>query len=334
MSSSSNSYLRGQRKSGLLELAETVGFTNTDGMKKSDLEVALDEFLAEKQNQFSDNPAAQPYYQARARAIGSPAKKDPSVDAPKPSRRRTAKQADRSIASANEDDSELALITSTPGRALSLARRIPLPATPADVARVVDERTVAIRGRVSSLYEESGFKEVSNNTRDALSTVTSILFCISGFELYNLRKEILPDRYAFTIPAIHALRTSDYAVAVPDMFQLLTGSFWSPALLWSLTSLIIPAICGYYFNLSAAHARSGSSKKSQASESVVDPLMFSIAKAVITYVVYQQGVTFGGWVDPISVARINSAIYGGWKGVITGALISGIASFYDAVLRR
>ncbi|KUI72819.1 hypothetical protein VM1G_08414 [Cytospora mali] len=334
MSSSSNSYLRGQRKSGLLELAETVGLTNTDGMKKSDLETALDDYLAEKQSQFSSNPAAQPYYQARARAIGSPVKKDSSVDAPKPSRRRTVKQADRGVASTTEDESGLALISATPGRALTLARNISLPASPADVARVVDERTLALRDRVSTLYESSGVKDVAYTARDSLSTVTSIIFCISAFEMYNLKKELLPNRYAFTIPAIHALKTSDYAVEVTDMFLLLTSSFWNPALLWAFTSVIVPAFFGFYFNLGAAHARSGPGKKSQGSDYAVDPLMFSIAKAVITYVVYQQGVTFGGWIDPVSVARINSATYGGWKGVITGAAISGIASFYDAVLRR
>lgn len=217
---------------------------------------------------------------------------------------------------------------------MTLARRIPLPASPADVARVVDERTVAIRDRVSTIYEDSGVKEVAYNARDSLSTVTSIILCISSFELYNLRKEILANRYAFTIPAIHALKTSDYPINVPDMFLLLTGSFWNPALLYAFTSIIVPAFFGFYFNLGAAHARSGPGKKSQASDYAVDPLMFSIAKAVITYVVYQQGVTFGGWIDPVSVARINSSIYGGWKGVITGAAISGIASFYDAVLRR
>ena len=160
------------------------------------------------------------------------------------------------------------------------------------------------------------------------------MLCISAFELYNLQKKILGKRYAFTIPAIHALGTSDYAVQVSDMFLLLTSSFWNPALLWTFTSLIVPAFFGFYFNLGAAHARSGPGKKSHASDFTVDPLMFSIAKAVITYVVYQQGVTFGGWVDPVSVARINSAVYGGWKGVIAGAAISGVASFYDAVLRR
>lgn len=229
----------------------------------------------------------------------------------------------------------MALTSATPGRALSLARRIPLPASPADVARVVDERTVALRERVVTLYEDSGVKEVAYNTRDSLSTVTSILFCINAFELYHLRKEILSDRYAFTIPAISALGTSDYPVEVPDMFLLLTSSFWNPALLWAFTSVVVPAFFGFYFNLSAAHSQPGRGRRSSSQpENVVDPLTFSIAKAVITYVVYQQGVTFGGWVDQTSVARINSAVYGGWKGVIVGAAITGIASFYDAVLRK
>ncbi|ROW08145.1 hypothetical protein VPNG_06884 [Cytospora leucostoma] len=334
MSSSSNSFLRGQRKSDLLGLAETVGLTNTDGLKKSDLEVALDEFLAEKHSQFSNHPVAQPYYQARARAIGSPAKRDPPGDSAKPSRRRTAKPAERINTSTTEDDSVLSLVSATPGRALALARNVPLPATPADVARVVDEGTVAIRDRVTTFYEDLGVKEVAYNTRDSLSTITSIILTISAFELYYLRSEVLSNRYAFTIPAIRALGTQDHAVEVPDMFLLLTSSFWGPTLLWALTSIIVPAFFGFYFNLGAAHARSGRGQRVQAPDYAVDPLMFSVAKAVITYVVYQQGVTFGGWISPLAVARINSALYGGWKGVITGAVISGIASFYDAVLKR
>ena len=63
-------------------------------------------------------------------------------------------------------------------------------------------------------------------------------------------------------------------------------------------------------------------------------LSFSVAKAVISYVVYAQGVTFGGWIDQVSVARINSAVYGGWKGVIVGTAISGLVSVYDAVLKK
>lgn len=199
------------------------------------------------------------------------------------------------------------------------------------MVRAVDERTLALREKVVTLYEESGVREFTYNTRDTLSTVASIILCISAFELYHLRKELLADRYAFTIPAIKAIGTPDYPVEVPDMFLLLTSSFWNPALLWAATSAVLPALFGFYFNLTAAHSNPRGRKNNYLT---IDPLTFSIAKAVITYVIYQQGVTFRGWVDQTSVARINSAIYGGWKGVLTGAFISGVASFYDAVLRR
>lgn len=199
------------------------------------------------------------------------------------------------------------------------------------MVRAVDERTLVLREKVTALYEESGIKEATYHARDTLSTLTSIILCISAFEFYNLRKEVLADKYAFTIPAIKAIGTPDYPVEVPDMFLLLTSSFWNPALLWTVTSVILPAAIGFYFNLTAAHT---SSKGRRNQTLTIDPLTFSIAKAVLTYVIYQQGVTFGGWVDQTSVARINSAIYGGWKGVITGAFISGVASFYDAILRR
>jgi hypothetical protein len=69
-------------------------------LKKSDLEVALDDFLAENSNQFGKNPATLPYYQARARAIGSPVKKEapPPAEAPKTTKRRAAKAAEQNIA--------------------------------------------------------------------------------------------------------------------------------------------------------------------------------------------------------------------------------------------
>lgn len=198
----------------------------------------------------------------------------------------------------------------------------------------MDERTLAFRERVSSLYADSKINDVAYDARDALSTVTSIILSISAFELYYLRKEILADRYAFTIPAIPALHTSDHIVKLPDFFLMLQGSFWSPLLLWLATSVLVPMFFGFYFNLSAAHSPAAGRRRGSRSAFTVDPLAFSIAKAVITYVIYQQGADFGGWVSQVAVARINSAVYGGWKGILTGTFISGVASFYDAVLRR
>lgn len=223
----------------------------------------------------------------------------------------------------------------TPGRALSLAQRIPLPATPADVAQAVDRGTVAIRNRANSIYKESGITEATNAVREDLSTVHSILLVVSLFEAYFVRPEVLPDRYAFTIPAISLLGTNDHPVQVPDLFLLLTSSFWSPVLLWLFTSTILPTAVGYFFNLSVAHQSGRRTRSTNPNpEYLVDPLTFSIAKALISFVIYGQKVTFGGWVHEESIARISTALYGGYKGVLTGTAITGLVSIYDAVLRK
>ncbi|KAI0443723.1 hypothetical protein F4803DRAFT_297265 [Xylaria telfairii] len=339
--SGANSWLQRQRKTDLAELAQYTGLKNYDAFKKVELEVALDEFLAENAATFQSDPKLANYYASRARTIGSPIKKD--VDAPveklKVPRRRVTKAIEEVVAPTTDSEEEPSTtstaIAHTPARALSLASRIPLPATPADVAEAVDRSTVAIRTHVASVYKDSGITEATHATREALSTVTSVLFAISAFELYFLRPEILADRYAFTIPAISLLGTSDYPVFVPDMFLLLTSSFWSPALIWAFTSSILPSIAGYFVNMTTG-ANPGRTPRrgAQVPEAVVDPLTFSIVKAIISFVIYGQGVTFGGWINEVSIARINSAVYGGYKGILTGAAISGIFSIYDAVLKK
>jgi hypothetical protein len=166
--------------------------------------------------------------------------------------------------------------------------------------------------------------------------VTSILFAVSAFELYYLRPEVLADRYAFTIPAIRALGTSDYAVQIPDVFLLLTSSFWSPVTLWAFTSFIIPSIAGYFFNLSAAHhtKHAGRPRTHNSPEYVVDPFTYSVVKAILAYVVYAHGTTFWGLVDEASAARIKLALFGGWQGVLVGCGVTALASLYDAILKK
>lgn len=234
-----------------------------------------------------------------------------------------------------------------------------LPATPRDVARAVDRGAVVVRARVASLYRESGAAEAAAAARARLSTVPAVLAAVALFELAALRREILPDRYAFTVPAVGLLGTPDYPVSLPDMFALVTAGFWVPALTWLLTSLVIPAVFGYFFNLSAAHsgglglgagAGAGGGPRTRGGgagrppsrqqhqqpqyEYAVDPLTFSLAKAVVTYVVYAQGATLGGLVSPDAVARINGALYSGWKGVLAGTAVAGVTALYDAVLKK
>ncbi|OTB07103.1 hypothetical protein M426DRAFT_20493 [Hypoxylon sp. CI-4A] len=313
--SGANSWLQRQRKTDLTELAQHTGLKNYESLKKPELELALDEYLAENSNTFSSDPKLANYYSSRARTAGSPFKRD-AVDSTVDRIRVTKRRATKSIE-----------------EFVPPPDRIPLPATPADVVEVVDRSTVAVRTHVVSLYKESGITEATYAARESLSTVTSVLFAISVFELYFLRPEILADRYAFTIPAVSFLGTKDFPVFVPDMFLLLTSSFWSPALLWAFTSTFVPSIAGYFINLTVS-THHGRYRRSNSPDNVVDPLTFSIAKALISYVVYAQGITFGGWIDDTSIARINSAIFGGYKGILTGTAITGIFSFYDAVLKK
>ncbi|KAK4042705.1 cytochrome P450 [Parachaetomium inaequale] len=343
-----------------------------ESYRKSELELAIDEHLSDNATRYQLDSRFQDYFKSRARAGGSPIKKE-ALAAPdlKVSRRRAPKPVEETAPAEDEEEQEdegeeeasaeettTALTTQatdaahaastalarTPGRALAMASQIQLPATPADVARAVDRSTVALRARAASLYQESRIPEAAQTTREWLSTVHSVVSAIALFELYRLRQEVLPDRYAFTVPAVGFLGTPDYPVHLPDMFALVTAGFWVPALTWALTSVVLPSLGGYFFNLSSAaqHQSTGSGRGRKAAsaaggahqvEYAVDPVMFSIVKAVVTYVVYAQGVTFGV-IDPVAVSRINSALYSGWKGVLVGTAVSGLTAVYDAVLRK
>jgi len=184
---------------------------------------------------------------------------------------------------------------------------------------------------VSRVYEESGIIEKTQATREVLSTVVAVEFLISAFEAYQLRKEVLADRYAFTIPAISLLHTSAYPVKLPDLFLLLTSSFWGPTILWAFTSLLIPLTAAYFFNLtSKPKNRSNISNFSY----TFDPLTFNIVKALLAVVVYGQDYTFSGLVDLENVARINSALYGGYQSILVGTGIGTLITLYEAVLEK
>jgi hypothetical protein len=215
---------------------------------------------------------------------------------------------------------------------LSFASGVPLPPSPAVVAEAIDRRTQVLRSRVSDAFEESGLVESAHATRESLSTVVSVQSLIVLFELYFLRPELLADRFAFTIPAISALKTPDYAVKVPDLFLLLTGSFWGPALLWGFTTFFIPLFAAYFVNLTSK-PKSRSSHASHFNYAF-DPLTFNVVKALLVYVVFAQDVTFCGLVNLEHVARINSAVYGGYQGVLVGTAIGALVTLYEAIIRK
>jgi hypothetical protein len=199
------------------------------------------------------------------------------------------------------------------------------------VADAIDRRTAVLRSKISDAYEESGIIETAQATRETLSTVTAVHAIVGAFEMYFLRKEILADRYAFTIPVIKYINNSEYAVKIPDLFLLLTSSFWGPATLWAFTTILAPLFAAYFVNLtSKPRSRSHTAHFNYA----FDPLTFNIVKALLVFVVFGQDVTFGGLVDLENVARINSAVYGGWQGVLVGTGIGALVTLYEAIIKK
>ncbi len=209
---------------------------------------------------------------------------------------------------------------------------MPLPPSPAQVTDAIDRSTQAIRSKLVQTYEDSGVVEVAHATRETLSRVLAVQLLIAAFESYFLRQEVLADRFAFTFPAIRFLTSQPHDVYVPDMFLLLTSSFWGPTTLWLLTSFIIPLTTAYFFNLTSKPPRSRS--HTTHFNYTFDPLTFNIVKALLTYVIYGQDVTLGGWVDLEYVARINSALYGGYQGVLVGTGIGALVTLYEAIIKK
>ncbi|KFY09280.1 hypothetical protein V492_05546, partial [Pseudogymnoascus sp. VKM F-4246] len=190
-------------------------------------------------------------------------------------------------------------------------------------------RTAVLRSQIVDVAASTGATEAVESARASLSSLLSIETIILFFEAANLRSEILPDRYAFTIPSLPLLNTAPRPVALPDLFLLLTSSFWQPFTLWLATAFLAPLAFAYFFNLTGRRSRGG-----QKFEYQFDPLTFNVAKAIITYAVFAGGATFCGLVDLESVARIRSAAAGGWEGIVGGCAVGALATVYEAIIRK
>ena len=232
------------------------------------------------------------------------------------------------------DPSKTALASRTPRSSLGFASNLQLPPSPTVVADAIDRQTEHLRSSVTEAWERARIMEYAESARDYLSTVASIEFLALAIEAFGLRSEVLPMRYAFTIPANRTIGTSDLPVMIPDLFLLLTGAFWAPFSLWLFTSLLVPMAFAYFFNLTlkAKHAHATRARSSQTSQ--IDPLTFNVAKALITWLVYAQGVGFGGLVGPESVLKVNASVPGGYQGMMIGAGIGALTSVYEAVLKK
>lgn len=211
----------------------------------------------------------------------------------------------------------------------STRRRSELPASPADIADMAEYESAAIASRLSELYENFGVAENIEYLREVCSSVPAVHLTFGALEAFALLKALMPWRYAFDTPAIDALHLSSHAVRLPDLFVLLSGLWWSTTLLWASTSILVPLLFGYFFNLTVRNVGRGHTRKY-----TIDPLTFAVVKGVATWLVYCNGVDFFGIIRPDVAERVDGAIFGGHTAVMVGCGISALASLYEAAQKK
>lgn len=207
-----------------------------------------------------------------------------------------------------------------------------LPASPADVATLVDNQTASFYAGLSDLYSVSGLPGGIERLQDFTSTVQGIHLSILLLEGFALSPEVLPFIWVADSPAIAALGIPSYPLSVPNLFLMLNSWFWYPVLTWLATSLAIPLLFAYFYNLTIRDVRRNGARVSVA-RYTYDPMTFSIVKSVLSYLVYGRGQTFGVFSEA-AAARVEYAVLGGTGGLVTGAVVGAIASLYEATQRR
>lgn len=198
----------------------------------------------------------------------------------------------------------------------------------------IERQTALVRDKASDYWTHSSIPLFVSSVRDTLSSPRAIEAVILTLEAWGLQHETLPWRYAFDVPAIAALGTSSHAMFVPDFFLLLSGFFWSATTVWAMTSVLVPLAFAYFFNLTTRTkvSHGGAVRRKRTHE--FDPLTFNVVKALATWLVYSQGLRFGGVFADHTVARVEAAIPGGYHGMMIGAGVGVLTNLWEALLRK
>jgi hypothetical protein len=216
-----------------------------------------------------------------------------------------------------------------------------LPPSPAIVTDAIDRQTARMREGLETAWTDSGVVEYQHAVRSALSSLKAVETIVLLLEGGSMLKELVPLRYLTTTPAVEAIHLPSLPIKVPDLFVLLSGSFWAPFTLWLLSGLILPLIAAYFINLSYQAATGGSGGVRRGRSSSVasdrasfDPLTFNIAKALLVYKVYVDHFGFFDLFSHYTIAKVNASVPGHWGGMLTGTAIGVIGTLYEAILHR
>jgi hypothetical protein len=206
-----------------------------------------------------------------------------------------------------------------------------LPPSPAVVTDVIEEQTARISEGINKLWSATHIMDVLYNARVELSSVTGIHFTILLLESMALHYVTVPWNFAFDIPSLFGLPS--FAVFLPDLFAIFTHHYWAPSLLWATMNLWVPLATGWLFNLSLK-LKKKDGLQDWRPKYRIDPLMFSIAKAVMSWIVYSQGNRLYGTFADETVKTVETAMPYGYSGAMVAAYIGIATSIWDGIQNK
>lgn len=204
-----------------------------------------------------------------------------------------------------------------------------LPPSPAVIADVVEEQTARLEAGLGNFWKSTKIADVLLLVRGELSSLYGIHMAILMLEGFFLQRDILPWKYAFDIPAFSLVGKSSIPVFFPDLFVLLTSYWWSTSILWATMNLWLPLIAGWFCNLTLK-SKEKDGVASWQPRYQIDPLTFSVTKAVLTWLVFQQGMRLGVFANE-TVDRVVLAMPVGYSGVMISAYIGIVTSIWDGL---
>jgi len=351
-----SAYLRGFNKAELQELGNEVSLPEATKLKVVELRESLENYLKTNQTTLATRPGNSTnlagYFEKLGSSARSPAKRQSAAEkvqdavtsgdeAPKKGRRKTVAPVEQSTSSVTD-------LVKTPAKELSDAvapRRSSILASPGNldtspraIVDYVDRNSRKVSGYISNGISRSHVPEYSEYARDLLSSPLAVNGLALTVESYALFWSLVELRHAFGIPVPYFGKI--IPVKAPDVFAFITPEFWAPFSLFFLTTVLLPTVISYFINypLKSATSHSHSTRRATAQQEAapaIDPLVFNIAKGLISYLVYAASAQTGLW--PYSrntIQNVNAGLYFGYGGLITSSVIGGTVALYEAVLRK
>ncbi|KAF2261276.1 hypothetical protein CC78DRAFT_470723 [Lojkania enalia] len=329
----SSSWLQRKRKGELIELAQRANLPDAESLLKDDLVELLYEHLESNESTYGKQSDFRDFY----KRTGSPVKRDrgsPSeaLAVTKTRRRTTSKLLEN--ADSEEPTPDKALVARTPrtisSRVASRVSNVDLPASPAQVAELADQSFQAAKTKASELWQKTYIDEFIEIVRENASSVVVIQLLLLFVEGAGLEWNTL-ETINVEIPKQTQLPDEYRNLPLPNMQLLLTSGFWAPAMLWSLTSWMLPLAASYFFNLTL---RSNTRHKSLSKQYHVDPLTFNIVKALLAYSAFGAPAKAWGPFSKYTVHTVASSVPGEYPGLLISAAVGMLVSLYDAALKK